>query len=254
MPENFPARFGEPAGESLDSRVQRYSVSALAAGVSLLALAQPADAEVIVTRARLPVIDLSEVVLDLDKDGTADFRFQLNLYAEFGAVMGYVAQQPLNGGAVVGAQGRNFGYASALVRGAKIGPSAHFSSANSLMVERSFGTHAGRPSYSRHVYGKWGGNPANRFLGVKFFIHGAAHYGWIRLTLDSAEWPMSATITGYAYESVANRPIFAGLPPNAAVEAQSKRVNRAASPASLGMLALGAEALPRWRRDQALPF
>lgn len=249
MLTNLPACSGKTPAKSLDSRTKSYSVAALAAGVSLLALAQPANAEVIVTKTRIPLPNLSAVSLDLNKDGIADFKFELNIYGDFGAIRGYVAEQPLAGGAVVGAQGANFGYASALLRGAKIGPSAHFDAANSVMVERSVGSHTGDPTYSRHLYGKWGGNPPNRFLGVKFLIHGATHFGWVRLTLDSSKWPMSATITGYAYETVANRPIQAGMPPKASVDGRSEQPGKTISSRSLGALALGADGLALWRRD-----
>ena len=78
---------------------------------------------------------------------------------------------------MVGAQGpRALPYVSALMRGAKIGPSAHFSSKHLEDIELSAG--GGTTSnYTRNVYGDWGGNPQNRYVGVRFLIGGETHYG-----------------------------------------------------------------------------
>lgn len=93
-------------------------------------------------------------------------------------------------------------------------------------------------------------------------IGGELHYGWIRLTLTTNPDPhgpfMSAKITGYAYETVPNKPILAGTASSAAgaakkptAEAQVPENIHNQSGPSLGMLALGSEALPLWRREEA---
>jgi hypothetical protein len=43
--------------------------------------------------------------------------------------------------------------------------------------------------YSHIFGGPWGGNHPNRFLGVKFLIHGKTHYGWIRVTVRAMLFP-----------------------------------------------------------------
>jgi hypothetical protein len=83
-------------------------------------------------------------------------------------------------------------------------------------------------------YGPWL-NVKNRYLGFKFFINGKAHYGWARWsTVDQIK------LTGYAYESVPNKPIIAG-------KTHGKDVITV-EPASLGALAAGANGLHRWRQ------
>ena len=64
---------------------------------------------------------------------------------------------------------------------------------------------------------------------------------------------MSATITAYAYETVANKIIEAGIG-GAASAIESAAQNQISQPArpSLGMLALGANGLPLWRREEDL--
>jgi len=63
---------------------------------------------------------------------------------------------------------------------------------------------------------------------------------------------MTATITAYAYETEPNAPISAGAgeEPTAELQPQANIQNQPGP--SLGMLALGADAVPLWRRDEAL--
>jgi hypothetical protein len=48
------------------------------------------------------------------------------------------------------------------------------------------------------------------YLGLKFTIKGQVHYGWARLGYISANHPAKAKLTGYAYETIPNKPIVAG--------------------------------------------
>jgi hypothetical protein len=62
------------------------------------------------------------------------------------------------------------------------------------------------------------------------------------MSLSCGSSVLSGTITGYAYETVANQPIGAG-------QLQSRKdENDQAGAATLGMLSLGSAALPFWRR------
>jgi hypothetical protein len=85
----------------------------------------------------------------------------------------------------------------------------------------------------------------NRYLGVKFDINGETHYGWARLTAGAG----GATLTGYAYETIPDKPIPAGVVDTASPEtgsSSSDDIERRAqanvwrTPASLGLLARGA--------------
>jgi hypothetical protein len=51
----------------------------------------------------------------------------------------------------------------------------------------------------------------NRYLGVMFKIKGKIHYGWARLSVQ-VQFPLTitATLTGYAYETIPNKAIIAG--------------------------------------------
>src|SRR5215469_15348836 len=70
-----------------DHRMKLYSAAAIAAGVSALALAQPAESEVIVTRQQIKVPywnssgQPASVALDLNGDGVNDFYFSIYTFA-----------------------------------------------------------------------------------------------------------------------------------------------------------------------------
>lgn len=237
--------------DKLNCQLTVYSLSAAAAGVGLLALAAPATAEVVVHKTNLPVSRNIPLLLDLNKDGVADFQFQIHYgrtsyFSDMFTVCAGTCGLP-QGNQVVASKPFVFVYASALMRGAKIGPSAHFETAvNEVTIEGSFGDFlSGRTD--RNVIGKWAGDPQNRYLGLKFLISGQTHFGWVRLTVKSDKLlSVSATITGYAYETVANKPILAGTAPAAGID------SNATSPdgPSLGMLARGVDALPFWRGEE----
>jgi hypothetical protein len=56
--------------------------------------------------------------------------------------------------------------------------------------------------------GNWKG-ATNKYLGLAFQIHGKTHYGWARLTTHMF-FKKSATLTGYAYETIAGKSIITG--------------------------------------------
>ena len=91
--------------------------------------------------------------------------------------------------------------------------------------------------WSGYFHGHWV-NVKNRYLGLKFQIKGKTHYGWARLSVQAIS-QISATLTGYAYETIANKPIIAGKTNGPDVIT--------VQPASLGHLAAGASAIPVWR-------
>ena len=112
-----------------------------------------------------------------------------------------------------------------------------------------------------------GGNWArvtNRYLGLKFKINEKTHYGWARLSVQiSSDYrQITATLTGYAYETIAGKSIKAGQTKGPADDSTNQDFGPGASitnpipdtpqPASLGMLALGAQGVPLWRRRELL--
>jgi hypothetical protein len=243
--------------ETIDHRLKLYSAAAIAAGVGMLALAPPADAEVVVTRKNIQIHGNTDVSIDLNRDGVADFQFSFVTYVGGCSHYGKLMMKPLTGGAVVGSDvAAQLAYASALAPGVKIGPSARFASSTQIEfpghvhIESQHAWFCSGKHGTPRSYGNWGGDPQNRYLGVRFPIDGVTHYGWIRLTVNLLDqFARSVVITAYAYETVANKPISAGNAPGPAIQAQAQPQVNPGEP-SLGMLALGADGLAIWRRDE----
>ena len=177
--------------KNLNRQISAYSFAAAAAGVSMLALASPAAGEVVITKKTVPIpvsFFGQDVDISLTNDGNNDFR--LSLLYNFSSISTKIDGRILilnklsHGKGVVGSQ-QFEPYASALMRGTKIGPTANFVSS---VVGFPYGANieeSGTASYyhrgSKHLKGKWSGNAKDRYLGVRFLINGQTHYGWIRL-------------------------------------------------------------------------
>jgi hypothetical protein len=68
----------------------------------------------------------------------------------------------------------------------------------------------GNGCFSTSFFGYWV-NAQHRYLGLRFIINGKVHYGWARLNVQTeTRNQIKATLTGYAYETIANKPIIAG--------------------------------------------
>jgi hypothetical protein len=256
MPRGWRNRSANQAVENIHQHLNLYSAAAMAAGVSMLALAQPAEGSVVVTKTNVTLGRYSSIAIDLNKDGTNDFELSITGGGYDHSFYRTFVAKPLAGGKVEGGRSRgSLGpYASALAKGADIGPSAHFSSSmarEQLIVERTAGFESGVSGHSS--YGKWG-KVSNHYLGVKFLIKGATHYGWIRMT-TTWNYGLTATITEYAYETIANKKIGAGSTTDATVEARTVSAGKdfgAVKAPSLGMLASGERGLALWRRDNGV--
>ncbi|HEX3821210.1 MAG TPA: hypothetical protein VHW45_12805 [Candidatus Sulfotelmatobacter sp.] len=232
---------GDPRfSENIEKGLTQYALAATVASVSMLASIQPAQSEVIIKNTNIPI--RGGLMLDLNNDGKPDLNFTFVFTEGHSDILSYLNVLAFQGGAVM----EKGGYASALLRSARIGPSGHFGeTAGSQafeMVEKTC------TYYGCRTMGKWVGNHPNRFVGVKFKISGKTHYGWVRVTVDvNTNSKMTATITEYGYETIANRPVKAGLP-SSNVTASSESIS-GASAGSLGLLALGADGLTIWRRE-----
>jgi hypothetical protein len=105
----------------------------------------------------------------------------------------------------------------------------------------------------RRLTGKWH-DVTDRYLGVSFSIRGKTHFGWARLTVHDKGHAITAVLTGYAYETIPNKAIITAKTngPNdiSVEEPDAARTMPTPEPASLGMLALGAQDVPLWRRKE----
>jgi len=218
---------------ALEHRLSAYATAASAAGVGMLALAQPAQAKIVYTptHQKLPIGPL--FYLDLNHDGISDFAFHANT-SDFGShdsaflrVYGQAA-----GNSVVGP----FPHfcVSALRAGFRVGP----------WTSSSFQGHGtmGLVSVGRTVplyYCPWapkGKSVGHHYVGLKFVVKGKTHFGWARFNVRiyrNPESTVDAVLTGYAYETIPNKPIITG---------KTKGLDEAQG--SLGALAAGAAGRP----------
>jgi hypothetical protein len=221
----------------------------------MLALAQPADAKIVYTPAHRKITFPSTFHLDLNHDRITDFDLINNSRSSGKDFNMYLNVVPKSGQIL----GKKFLYASALPAGVKVGSSKTFSRSNQIMA--SWYIHISTNTYIgyRGQWAKSGKGVRNRYLGLDFNIEGKKHFGWARLsvTVTKGRRPeFTAILTGYAYETIPNKPIITGrttAPEDGAFEAPNASVTAPTpDPATLGMLALGAPALSIWRRENSV--
>jgi len=221
--------------EAVHRQLSLYALAANAAGVTALALALPSEAKVVYTKTHKIIRTDGLYPLDLNHDGTIDFLIQ---------EQGYPTSSSGNNG--LGAKGA-FGnpvegsnrLASALHKSAPIGPRQHFTSSTGTFGAIMFNAACSVDS-GCSIVGKWN-NVKNRYLGVRFQIDGKTHYGWARFSVEvqKPRYVITATLTGYAYETTQKKEIRAG---------QIHDADANLAPASLGRLARGAQTAPAMRK------
>ena len=247
MKRSFRPRKTAHLSDSVLHQLNLYALAASAAGVGVLALAQSAEAKIVYTKTHVVIGTNNIYELDLNHDGLADFKIDNHSFFTDTIVATLSAFPAQANNAVVGAQPQiGFPYyAYALKPGATVGPKQPFS--GGWMAWSDGANRAGR----------WA-NVRGRYLGLKFRIKGKIHYGWARLNVTVGNSRISATLTGYAYETIPNKPIIAGST-KGPDQWDAEGIDTGASltnpipdspqPASLGTLALG---LPLRRRKESL--
>jgi hypothetical protein len=214
------------SANSLSRRLDLYALAAGAAGVGIVALAEPAHSQIVYTPAQSRIYWNEVVPLDLNHDGQEDFLFSNVAKAGHGYKLDQLTVIPsgMNQILVLGHT------TSALPAGVNVGPVASFSGDSRLMVFADAALDT-----SDVCRGQWkNANP--RYLGLRFSIDGEAHFGWARLNAECRGYEANAVLTGYAYETVAGKAIVTGQ------TQETKAVSSSPEPASLGALAAS---LPR---------
>lgn len=247
----LPAKHLNPR---LDKMIAAYtSVASATIGAALLASPQTVDAEIVYTKTNVTITHNGPgyYQLDLNNDGITDFEIDFCSCVPHGTelwvqVVDSYVNAPRN---AVRQQAAFPGDAAPLVRGAEIGS------------KQAFVTPPQYSGASMAIAGCYGGpysggpwlNVKNRYLGLKFLIHGQVHYGWARVSVTATEQVLTAVLTGYAYETVANKSLRAGQT-SEITDGEAQNSALLTSPVkhalSLGMLALGAEAIEVWRRKE----
>lgn len=256
------SRLGAQLNGKLDKALLSYVAAATAAGVGAMIAAQPAEAEVVYTPAHAHLS--GTFYLDLNHDGVNDFKFVLAHSSRCQGLCTTSSRRIRHDTAFTSQHGELNVYglssnqvfgegsvASALRVGARIGPDGKFPGGNKMVSASDINSY----TFDLAVNGPWkeasfGSNTIrNHFVGFKFLIKGEVHFGWARFNVSTKKGAnVSATLTGYAYETVVNKPIRTfDLPPKTSAIAPAA-LDHSAQPTSLGLLARGVDSLAVWRR------
>jgi hypothetical protein len=265
-----------PLCSALEKSLSAYASAALAAGVSVLAMTNPAEARIVYTPAhtKIPFNENAPVHLDLNHDGIADFNlwnmsprtcFSASCAAFQGLEVGCALRPIGQGGGTcryqkneVWGKGGTYGrFASALPAGFSVrAKNSYFRQGKQLVIYGSappvgpVASVAGVSAYAWQT-GFWSRSfgqfcyTHDRYLGLQFVIKGRTHYGWARLSVSLVHpkpkepAKIHATLTGYAYETIPGKPIITGKTKGPDVVTFR--------PATLGHLAAGASAIPTSR-------
>jgi hypothetical protein len=213
---------------SLEHRLSGYALAASAAGVSVLALAPLSEGKIIYTPVHRVIGRNGRYKIDLNGDKISD----VTIVNSYGCNQDYCVDA-LSAIASAGnhVEGKS-SVAYALASKSVIGPKQPFVGKIMALSSSSFGT-----------FGRWL-NVHDGYLGVQFSIDGKTHYGWVRMTVRVfGHAKMVTTMTGYAYETIPNKPIIAGKTKGPDVITLE--------PATLGHLAQGASAISAWRAKES---
>jgi hypothetical protein len=257
QPSNSPARERKPEparlSAKLDKNLLAYALAAGAAGVGVLAVAEPAEARILATPVNVPITENGGIIqFDVNRDGIPDFGLSPNIYefadappmGNFSSLLRVVPAQAGNEVWAVSSNLVNTNECAAAVRGGmRIGGDRQFKSGALIMLVANGSETRGRSSHC-----PWNGTHSP-YLGLKFMIDGQVHYGWARVIAAVR----SVTLTGFAYETIPDKPIIAGATTdgddNNLPATPAALVVPSTRPASLGILAMGSSGLAAWRRQ-----
>jgi hypothetical protein len=251
--------FSAQASNSLNQRLNTYALAAGAAGVALLACSVPSEAT--------PVCKNISFMFSVGETNTFAFNPAHQRVAPFNIVQTYAAISshtstrfnrglftPNFPGADV-VQASN-SLPADLASGAIIGPGGRFGKGQSYGVLFTYAFRGGTNHLGNLKFAQ------TNYFGYKFLISGKNHYGWVRIDAKTvSEGYVQSEVVSSGYESAADTPIFAGScaavspstggsPSDHAGDTASaaSATSDTTRPASLGMLALGTQGLPLWRR------
>jgi hypothetical protein len=256
--------------DSLHRQLNMYALAAGAAGSSVLALIPPAEyalptgaalvgafvlsgvaeAKIVYTPAHIRITGTFS--LDLNHDGITDYKIRVHQYSHspFSTFWSMrVSSKSYANQIVCHSSHGSSGFADALPAGIRLGAERRWERADAEMVGWGTNLHGGT-SHS----GAWF-DVQHRYLGLRFIIHGQFHYGWARFNVNMGDNHFDAVLTGYAYETIPNRPIVTGKtkrPNEDRAEESSATPVPTPKPATLGALALGAPGLTIWRREESV--
>lgn len=231
----------------LDKRLVAYAACATCA--CTLVMAQSAEAKIVFTPVNIVITGLTRI--DINGDGVNDF-----LFSHGGAVANTGSTGYSSGVGVVEYRLANkvIGTLNPRTYPSALSARAIVSSKRNFILNGPM-ANCDLNGSGTHRLGKWG-NAKNKYLGLKFLISGQTHYGWARLSFRNVGLcGINAVITGYAYETVANKPILTGKKSGPEEDSAMETADPVSlSGWTLGLYARGAAGLDVWRRKEEIVF
>ena len=241
--------------EPLLKYLNRYQLAASAAGVALLACSSPAEGAPVcgslsVTLARIDTYAFNPAHQKVAPFNAAHTLADLSSMPQSFQARGFFTPNTPDAKAVLSTSG----LLANVSAGASIGPGGKFGKGNSYGLV-----------FGYYYFNRFAGNfPSDQsgYVGFQFSEMGQTHYGWLRVRIAnvSGENYPSLLLSEYGYESSPATAIAAGncvasasnlaTPPKPQLHAVSyPEEKKSEAPESLGLLALGSEGLPLWRRE-----
>ncbi len=194
--------------DAVQRHLNAYAMAASAAGAAMLTLAQPVEARIIYREVNIEIPPYRQQALAFQTSKNAELMFTNNNYSGDSKATSFLSVHGINGtgNSIVEEfrSGHNLGPA-ALKAGVTVGSRNHF---------EARGRMAGH--CIRCFTGPWangGEGVKRRYLGARIIISGETHYGWVRMNVRFRIKPydeLIGRVTGYAYETIPNKPIITG--------------------------------------------
>lgn len=188
---------------SLERRLTAYTIAASASGMGFVLCSQPAAAKVVYTKTNQELQLNTPLSLDLNHDGIVDFLLHFDA-STYGRLTVFVQAERSNRVAGYCRHLSQSCWASAQLPDVRVGPNQRFGPYSLMLF-----ANCSDPRVSSCFGGGAWNNVQNHYLGLQFTIRGKVHYGWARLNV-SVNYGVTAVLTGYAYETVPNKPLVTG--------------------------------------------
>ena len=213
----------------------------------MIALTRAAEARIVYTPANIKIVENGGLILfDLNHDGIPDFGLS-NIYTHtsFQAAGFLKVVQARSANEVWDVSSKGFLCAAALPKNVHVGPKGRFQKDPTAGLAMAFSNFEGT------YFGPWR-KVKQAYLGLKCVIKGKTHFGWARVKGNFNSLSITATLTGYAYETIPGKPIIAGATSGPDDAEPAASVNTPTpEPATLGTLAMGEPGLAIWRRKES---
>jgi hypothetical protein len=248
LPEGVSKRltaYAQAAGaalpEDVNKRLTAYALAAGAAGVGVLALVEPARADIITVTTPIPLNCCNNqytwngfTPLVINGKDVLNFSNSFTIFPTGRVPSGVATGQTLR---ILPSRGVAPGagvLVGPLAKGALIGPRQPF--AGSAFLEGVGGHATSHGGFVRGGTGPWYGKSG--YLGFKFLSNSKTYFGWAHLIPPTAggRGPRGGSISEFAYDTVPGQAIEAG------------QTSAIPEPGTLSLLALGAAGVAALRR------